>query len=103
MSGRRSNSSLLKRQNSSSAAPGPLVPHDKPSVRATLSNARPILASAVVARIWNEVSDEARSRSVCPPEMSRVRKGNCGRWRSEVVRNGVNACACWNQMNTCGI
>lgn len=63
-------------QNCSSAAPGPMLPHGMDSIFETLSNTLPIDSSAVVASVWKEVLERARSRSVCPPEISRVRNGN---------------------------
>jgi len=92
--GARSSSTGEAATNSSREAPGPLADQGRASSRETLSNTRPILSSGVVARMWNSVVEEARRRSVWPPEISKVRNGNLGGFERQ-VRMGVRACACF--------
>jgi len=77
-------------QNCSNAAPGPILVHFRPSILATLSKVLPMLSSWVFASIRNDVRDEARRSKVCPPDISRVRKGNLGGFGHD-VRRGVRA------------
>ena len=81
-------------QKASRPAPKPIGAGLMPSAWATLSIARPTAESCVVARVLKVVEEVARSRRVCPPEMSRVRNGNCGSSDNGVVKRGVKACAC---------
>jgi len=92
--GARLSSTCEAATNSSREAPGPLADQGRASSRETLSNTRPILSSGVVARTWNRVVEEARRRSVWPPETSKVRNGNLGGFERQ-VRMGVRACACF--------
>jgi hypothetical protein len=92
--GARSSSTGEAATNSSREAPGPLADQGRASSRETLSNTRPILSSGVVARTWNWVVEEARRRSVWPPETSKARNGNWGVFEGQ-VRMGVRACACF--------
>lgn len=79
------------KQKRSSAAPGPREVHGSARSFETLSYALPMDSSGVVASVLNEVGERARRRRVCPPEMSRVRKGKVGMSDRGRVRKGVSA------------
>ena len=82
-------------QKASSAAPGARPLHSTRNSLATLSIVRPTASSDVVARILNLLREEESSRSVWPPEIRSVRKGNVGLWEGGEVRRGVSAWACF--------